>query len=1007
MKSTARFCFILLALCLLQLQSRQQGIRQYSVADGLSQSTIQAINQDVFGIIWISTGDGLNSFDGHTFGKYYSWPAVSTSGQSNSMRNVISDPIGNLWVGSDFGLLYLDRSKQILSGIFPEIKELTGRACLPLFCSDDSVSVLVKGLGILTINKDSHKFEIIPLNSGLVSLSALGSGKDEIWFGFYPDNLVCFSKTENSLLSMQDFSTGSKVHELFVSVLKLDSSRYLAATATKLYLLSKTDGSMRTVDHRSWSIFPEDVRFKSLQTDHTGNILVITINRGIYILNSDFSLHSHIPFSKSTKGESKSEKIVTTAFTDDADNLWIGTDGSGLCKFRAEPPVFSLVNNIMLPSGESLLPFIRCFYEDDDGQMWIGTHREGLFRWNRKSGEFTQYIHENEKNFPSLDDLYCIQPLDKNNLLLGTSSGIAFFDKTKSRIQSVLTFCIGTQKISQILRLQDRRFAVILNSRLYYLEPVKRNWELTAAQLPDAINVEAICIAPDNGLYGFSRNGYYTITGEKTSFVPFTYNDQEVMLDVNAVIPVNEGGFWMATGNGLIRTDSTGAVIENYNENDGLSNHFLYGMLSDNNGHLWMSSNNGLSRFSIETKKFRNFGLADGLQSLEFNSGAFLKTSEGEMFFGGIEGFNFFHPDTVADRTHNPLVMLTGIMVNDQALQTDTCPMAMKFLELPYNQNTLTFEFAALDFNNTPGSEYYYFLAGHDHNWISAGQLNRARYSRLKPGKYVFKVRAIHDFDNPQINEATLRLTILKPFWLTTIFLIVVFIAVVSVVVFIVRYFIVQRMKKQIEKLKREQEISNIRRRIASDLHDDIGSGLSKLAMISDRTRLKSSHDNSIGSSLSKISVEARQMIDQLRVIVWALNPQNDQLDNLIAYIRMNVGDYLEDAGFNYEISVQGIIPEKYVSAEFKRNVYYTIREAVHNCVKHAGTCKIFIGIEITPATLKVSVIDDGNGFDVKVLNSNGNGLRFMKKRIDDLGGTFSASENKARGISIVLSVPL
>jgi hypothetical protein len=94
--------------------------------------------------------------------------------------------------------------------------------------------------------------------------------------------------------------------------------------------------------------------------------------------------------------------------------------------------------------------------------------------------------------------------------------------------------------------------------------------------------------------------------------------------------------------------------------------------------------------------------------------------------------------------------MLTGIMVNDQALQTDTCPMAMKFLELPYNQNTLTFEFAALDFNNTPGSEYYYFLAGHDHNWISAGQLNRARYSRLKPGKYVFKVRAFTILTTPR-----------------------------------------------------------------------------------------------------------------------------------------------------------------------------------------------------------------------------------------------------------------
>ncbi|MBE0661178.1 MAG: hypothetical protein IH597_01820 [Bacteroidales bacterium] len=1007
MKSTQRFWVILVALCLLQLQSRQQGIRQYSVADGLSQSTIQDINQDVFGIMWISTGDGLNSFDGYTFDKYYSWPAVSTSGQSNSMRNVISGPIGNLWVGSDYGLLYLDRSKQILSGIFTEIKELNGRACLPLFCSVDSVSILVKGLGVLTIHQDNHKFEVISLKHGLVSLSPLGSNKDEIWFGFYPNSLVCFSKPENSALTMQDFSTGSKVHELFVSVLRLDSSRYLAASGTKLYFLSKTDGSMRTVDHSAWKIFPEDVMFKSLQMDHTGKILVITVNRRIYSLNSDFSLHSHIPFSKSTKGESKSEMSVTNAFTDDADNLWIGTDGSGLCQLMADPPGFSLVNKIFLPSGESLLPFVRCFYEDDDKLLWFGTHREGLFRWNRKSGDFTQFLPEKEKNFPSLNDLYCIQPLDENILMLGTSKGIALFDKIKSKVQTVLSLNGGTQKISQILKLQNGRFAVILNSRLCYLEFFNGNAELTAAKLPDTISLEVICNATENGLYGFNRSGCYTITSKKTSFNPFTYNDQKVMLNVNAVIPDNSGGFWLATGNGLIRTDSTGAVMENYNENDGLSNHFLYGLLTDNNGHLWMSSNNGLSRFLIETKKFRNFGLADGLQSLEFNSGAYYKTSEGEMFFGGIGGFNFFHPGSVANHTHNPKIFLTGILVNDQPFLTDTCPMAVKFLELPYNQNTLTFEFAALDFNDTPGREYYYFLAGHDNDWISAGQLNRARYSKLKPGKYIFKVRTFHDADNSQVNEAMLRLIILKPFWMTTLFLVLVFIIAISLVVLIVRYITVQKMNKQIDKLKREQEINYIRRRIASDLHDDIGSGLSKLAMISDRTRLKTSHDNGISSSLSKISGEARQMSDQLRVIVWALNPQNDHLDNLIAYIRMNIGDYLEDAGLCHNISVQGVIPEKYVSAEFKRNIYYTIQEAVHNCVKHAGKCKIFIGIEVAPNILKVSIIDDGDGFELTGIHSNGNGLRFMKKRIDDLGGSFTVMENTPKGISIILSVPI
>ncbi|MCB0806392.1 MAG: ATP-binding protein, partial [Bacteroidales bacterium] len=463
---------------------------------------------------------------------------------------------------------------------------------------------------------------------------------------------------------------------------------------------------------------------------------------------------------------------------------------------------------------------------------------------------------------------------------------------------------------------------------------------------------------------------------------------------------------WLATHHGLVHTDSLFRILKTFEESDGLANNFLYGLISDANDNIWISSNRGISQFDPLTGHAINYGMEEGLQSLEFNTGAYFKRSNGEIFLGGIAGFNYFHPGKVKKHDISAKILIDKIIVNDAPFITDTCPMAKRFLELPWSHNTVSFGFGFIDYGTPRDIHIEYILEGHDREWIDAGTNGLVRYSRLRPGNYTFRIRTGSE-TGTSVAAAEVTLLIRKPFWMTYPFLVFTAFITLGGIIILVRYFTTKRMKKQIARLEREQEISLIRRRISSDLHDDIGSGLSKLAMISDTALMDLPEKNETTSKLKRIASEARQMTDQLRVIVWALNPRDDQLEGLLSYIRQQTGDYLDEFKIKCSIQMPEKIPDISVSAEFKRNVYYTIREAVHNAVRHGEPRNLQIIIETEKRFLSVRVIDDGKGFDPAQPNSGGNGLRIMKQRLSDLGGEASISSRPGNGTTIEMKIPI
>jgi signal transduction histidine kinase len=510
-----------------------------------------------------------------------------------------------------------------------------------------------------------------------------------------------------------------------------------------------------------------------------------------------------------------------------------------------------------------------------------------------------------------------------------------------------------------------------------------------------------------NSLLGFSTEGFFSLEGGILTYNPYLYEYQRIVLKVNSIRAISDTSFWLATGMGLVKMSTSGTITEFYGVREGLANHYLYGILTDEDGHLWISTNKGLSKFNPATKQFVNFDMESGLQSLEFNSGAYYKSRSGEMFFGGINGFNYFFPDSVNQMKTLPKTLIRSLKVNDMPFLPDTSILAKKQLSLPYSQNTIAFEYQAIDFSGKEGHSYMYFMEGHDKNWIQAGTITQARYSRLRPGRHIFRVKAVGISGNPDGKEASIVVNIMKPFWMTWPFIFAMASILILIIVYVVQYFATRKIKKQIALLERQREISIIRRRIGSDLHDDIGSGLSRLAMMTDTVKSMIGNNAQAEGKLDKIVTHTRHMIDQLRVIVWALNPQFDQLENLVAYIHQHISEFIEEFPVSFSIFIPDNIPVKQITPEFKRNVFYTIKEAVHNALKHSGSGEISLSIEVINDLFIAKVKDSGHGFDLALLESAGNGLRFMEKRVKDLGGSFRITSSPGTGTIVEMIIPI
>ncbi len=456
---------------------------------------------------------------------------------------------------------------------------------------------------------------------------------------------------------------------------------------------------------------------------------------------------------------------------------------------------------------------------------------------------------------------------------------------------------------------------------------------------------------------------------------------------------------WIGTKNGgLNRFDQKSKKFISFTTKDGLPNNSIYTILEDRNGFLWLGTNGGLCRFRPSDLAIRNYTPRDGIQHFEFNTNAVAVTADGMFCFGGRTGFNLFHPDSMDIITPPSAVAITKFMIFDKEF-----PVTAETIHLPYNQNSFTFDFATLNYYRTNDNQYVYQLEGVDKDWIQSGNRTFTNYANLQPGTYTFKVRAANYTGTWHPDAAYMRFIIHPPWFTTWWFRLAIGLVIAGGLYGLYRYRLYQLTR-----------FYGLRNRIASDLHDEIGSTLSSISMSSTiiQKKLNGQHTD-VTRLLQQVSKNTDDMMEALSDIVWAIHTRNDRFDNVLNRMRAFAIEVLEPAGIDIHFDISPDLLHIHLNLHQRKNVYLIFKEAINNIVKYAKCSHVTIRMERrgTKRWL-MQIVDDGIGFEKEVVNSNeislsGNGIRNMEKRAEEVNGKFDLQTSPGQGVKVEISFML
>lgn len=441
-----------------------------------------------------------------------------------------------------------------------------------------------------------------------------------------------------------------------------------------------------------------------------------------------------------------------------------------------------------------------------------------------------------------------------------------------------------------------------------------------------------------------------------------------------------------------------------------MANSFVYGVLPDRSGRLWLSSNKGLSCFDPVKETFRNYTEQDGLQGNEFNTNVFALQPDGEMIFGGLGGFNYFYPEKVTDNGFAPQVDITSAKLFDDTLTLDTSIEYKKHIQLPYYNNTLSFEFAALEYTSPEQNLYAYKLEGVDRDWVYCGKKRFARYAGLDPGTYIFRVKASNNNGVWTDRPAELVINILPPFWKTTAFLLALAVAGILLSYLSVRFYTQRQLRIRIREVELEQNArlnavveteDKERKRIARELHDGLGQMLSAARLnVSGLDTAVSDDDKALVKRSLKILDDA---CDEVRHISHNMMPGSLIQMGLIPALE----DLFETINSSHVLRIYFTSDLQASIGESKEiNIYRIIQEILNNTIKHAKANTVHISITKKNDLVDIEIKDDGIGFSQeKLKDGTGIGWKNIYSRVAMVNGGIRVDSEAGKGVTVNIQI--
>lgn len=1001
-----RLLFVLLliasrvVLCGAQVAPPIPRFQTIGVNDGLSQGSVYALYQDKRGFMWIGTGDGLNRYDGSEL-RTYRVPVPAGNMPSSFIRgNLCEDDSGNIWFANENGVYYWSAGLDKIISKLPAPQEWKRYG--------EFNASLIKGHYLWLFNPNlgaarfdirdgRYRFFVMPdsfREDGTPMAISSNAGPDgRLWFKLYLNGAIYYFDTRTASYG-KGFSPTAYT-QIFFGKRK---HYLLSASGFSVY-----DSSSGRSEYYRFNTAQNSVGAMRLAEDRWGRAWMGTFISGLYCYEPHRRRVTSYQHSNVKLGSLPID-LAPTVYIDRADNLWVGTDGGGVSRLDLKPPRFNL-----FPLNEGDYPvlkdyFVKCFYEDKQGNLWFGTHNNGLCVLNMKTGALEQYTsHTAGGRRNALRAVAAIVPDAAGRIWISHETGFSIFDRGQKRFEDVPVFpripTISSMPVG--LGLCAMRDGRMLGAT--YRGPVlftKKSGRWCGRSFThNGAAVTSACQTADGSIWMSTKGaGLLQMLPEADSFrVIATYFKG---INLRGLHPDEQHPelLWVASSNGFAELNIRTGKYRFRGEADGMSNAFVYGMLEDAKHNFWMSTNGGLIHYDRRAEHFSTYTYADGLQSNEFNSGAYYRNAHGRMYFGGVHGFNWFEPDQQQQSSAAKLtVVLQDVTINGQPR---VLAQSQAELSLPYTQNNIAFRIAVLDYSRPEANKVSYFLEGWDKGWIESRD-KEAHYSNLPPGSYKLHIKGCNSAGTWS-DEETLQFLIKAPFWETSLFYVLMVLAGACVIAGFTLAYIRRKTAAQQLIIERQHMLMEERARISKDMHDEIGSGLTRIAMMSEMLQTSGGR----GAETQKISAAARSLVQSMSEIIWALNPAQDSVEGLLSYLREQIHQFLEPFNIHYSIDFPENVRRRALSNVQRRNIYLTAKEAVNNVMKHANAAAIQIIARTDGGMLCFEVSDNGSGFSMTAVRRSANGLRNMQRRMEEIGGYFHC-ESLTRGTRVSFGIPL
>ncbi|MES2645925.1 MAG: two-component regulator propeller domain-containing protein [Bacteroidota bacterium] len=1022
-----RVLFLLfLSMLLVVLSRAQQGLAftHFSALDGsgLSSNTVSCLYQDEKGFIWVGTANGLQRFDGSKFIEFGPNKKGGDPMPHASIYQIVPSDSGKLMLGmrslGEFGVF--DPSDFSYKKIEIETKRpLPPRAEFRIWkTADGEIYVNVLRYGILKLDKKRNllsDYEQFNVPKGWnVYLTAVHEDliKNQVWFGS-DSGLFVYDKA-----TKQTWYRGNNPRKLAILENKL-----LRDNITQVYIDSKR--RMWVFGWPEWNVYKQ---FKFC-FDTAGNFLAKDTT-GLNIGTSGFTAYDHFfetkekdlwiygagvlynydnytkrfQLNKSREGIeniSVHYEVVFDVIQDKDGSLWIATD-NGLYYTSNGSGNMSVINLVLNDDKERIS--ITDLLETKNGELWFATRGNGIKSVDKLFNRIPNKVYADPPpaNWTAAQkaDIKFVWSLFEDsasgNIWVGCNYGVLLIHNiTTGRTKYLLppecnfsninyitsdnngTIWLGTRG-GRLIKYVNETFTVVVDIGTIIYKVFNDNdgwlWVSTSGKGLYAINPldgEVVQHYTSNG----NSNGLYSNTGKDIEQL----NDSIIAFGAGALNFINK------------KTRS----VRILQYEDGLPTNNVERLRMDRSGFLWIITLNGLCRYNPNNNRITPYGPKDGIVLGEQTSSADFESKDGYVIFTGANSVLMFKPSVFTSNQQPPNVTITDFKIFNQYIPVDSI-LQYPEIKLKTDQNSFSIYFASLSFKQRDKLTYYYKMEGIDKTYIKADRSYYVNYSLLPPGKYTFNIYCenIEGIASPKITS--LNIYIRPPFWRTWWFL--------SSLLFLIAIIIYVIHELRLNKLL---AVENLRHRVARDLHDDMGSTLSTINILSSMAKAKMNTDAIRTSEyLSKISENSQRMMEAMDDIIWSIKPSNDSMQRIAARMREFATSVLEAKDIDLDFNIREDIYEVKLNMEARRDFFLVFKEAINNAAKYSGADKVWVNVTMDNRKLILMVKDNGRGFNIKNVE-DGNGLGNMQKRTDHMNGRLNIHSKPGDGTNVTISIPL